>query len=165
MTQTDERPLSDFGQGQRSHRSDDNSRWWWPLLAGAVVVAGVAYAVGRMSAPSADDPEPIVQSGLASDVIEPGALLGPIAGANRYSSDDDMERLDYAWPGQELIAPEPSAGDAVGWQWQLCDVPQSPKTKTMRSTRSRPRWNAGMSTRQPTSGGPRPPRTRLASFV
>lgn len=59
-------------------------------------------------------------------MLPPGALIGSIEGSSRYRSDDDVDRYRYAWPGQILTAPEPSTGEAVGWQWETCDVPRAP---------------------------------------
>lgn len=128
MTQADERPMTDLGM-LPSHpfgrENDLNRRWWWPLAGGGVAIAVVAFLAGRATAPSSDDPgPPETRPGIAADILEPGPLIGRISGANRYPTDDDgVERYNFAWPGQELVAPEPTAGEAVAWQWQLCDVP------------------------------------------
>lgn len=108
-------------------RSGDVARFWWvPLVAVAAVALLIGGFIGYQVAPSGSDTPAPARPGSRSKIIEPDALLGGIGGANRYRSDDDVERYNYAWPGQELTAPEPSTGDAVAWQWQLCDVPPAP---------------------------------------
>jgi hypothetical protein len=109
--------------------SGDLARWWWvPLVAVAAVALLIGGLIGYQAAPSGSGAATadVRRPGNRSTIIEPGALLGGIDGANRYRGDDDVDRYSYAWPGQELTAPEPSTGEAVAWQWQLCDVPPAP---------------------------------------
>ena len=131
MTQVDERTVSKLGlpPDDFSSRGEVRRWWWWPLAAGGGLIAVVSFFVGKSTAPTARsaDPEPVETLDVAADLIEPGALVGPIVGANRYpAGNDDVARYSYAWPGQDLVAPEPSTGRAVAWQWQLCDVPPEP---------------------------------------
>lgn len=129
MTQADERPLTtDLGMLPDGFgRDGDGERpWWLPLVGIAVLCLVFGLVAGRWTAPSKSDPADPPQPGTRSEIIEAGALLGPIVGAQGYRSDDDVERYNFSWPGQELTAPEPSTGDPIAWQWQLCDVPPPP---------------------------------------
>jgi hypothetical protein len=127
-TSIDERTQPDTETfGYQRIRSGEVARFWWVPLAG---VAAIALLIGGLAgyqlAPSGSGTPAPARPGTASETIEPGALLGRIDGANRYRSDDDVERYNYAWPGQELTAPDPSTGNPVAWQWELCDVPPAP---------------------------------------
>ena len=137
MTQTEELSISDLGPlddglPRRPEVKRRSGGWWWPLAAGAAACLLIGGAAGYLLAPS-DDADPAPASAREpeptgpSEVVEPGALLGGIAGATRYrSATDPVERYAFAWPGQELAAPGPSTGDPVAWQWELCDVPAAP---------------------------------------
>lgn len=127
MTQTTE-DRTRVGDPVRFDQGTDR-RWWWPIAALAVAALVIGVFAGRLTAPSdsTDDPAQPTRTATAGEVLEPGALLGGIGGAERYpTGDDDVDRMNFAWPGQELAAPEPSTGEAVGWQWELCDVPPEP---------------------------------------
>lgn len=127
MTQTDDRIL--LSEPMRFDQPADRRWWWWPIAALGAVTLIVGIAVGRVTSPSngSDQPAEQPKTVTATDVLEPGPLLGGIGGAHRYpTGKDGVEHMNFAWPGEELTAPEPSTGEAVGWQWELCDVPPEP---------------------------------------
>ena len=87
------------------------------VTAGLVVAAGLAVGAGYglTRADASSDTQAV--GGTAAEVLD-GALVGRIEGA---AERDEVGAV--AWPGQVLTAPEPTAGTAVDWQWQLCERP------------------------------------------
>lgn len=125
MTNVEERPVTTV-PGMFDPGRTTAAREWWPLAVGGVLVLVVGLLVGRATAPSRQGDDDASTTRTGEELVGPGALLGAIDGSSRYRSNDDVDRYRYAWPGQVLTAPEPSTGDAAGWQWETCDVPPEP---------------------------------------
>jgi hypothetical protein len=129
MTQTDDLSLTTLGALDEDLRPRPEVKhgWWWPLALGGAVCLLVGGAAGYLLAPD-DEPEPlpVPEPPRPTQVLAAGSFLGPIGGTNEYPATDGVVRYDYAWPGQELVAPASSTGTTLGWQWELCDVPAAP---------------------------------------
>lgn len=85
------------------------------LLVAAAVVGLLAMTGGDDDAASSTTPptSPAPTTIPVAGVVVEG-FLGPITGTT------DVDDEAVAYPGELVTAPEPSDGEAVAWQWQLC---------------------------------------------
>lgn len=85
---------------------------WLAVLGVGLVLGGATGAL------LAGQDEEVEERPAENGPVIDGRLVGAIDGPS-----DDPELGAVAWPGQVLTAPTPIEGEAVAWQWELCDLP------------------------------------------